>query len=64
MSKELNIYPFTNGSVVLLTRHIEMLTDGASVPGTQTTSDSEYTSGERPVKVRSSGGQLYPCYAR
>lgn len=63
MSKELNIYPFTNASVVLPS-HIEMLTDGASVPGTQTTSDWEYTSAERPVKVRSSGGQLYPCYAR
>ena len=46
MSKELNIYPFTNGSVVLPS-HIEMLTDGASVPGTQTTSDWEYTSAER-----------------
>ena len=49
VSKELNIYPFTNASVVLVSSYwdVDWWSDGASVPGTQTTSDSEYTSAER-----------------
>ena len=61
VSKELNIYPFTNASVVLVSSY--WVVDWWSIcPG-----DTDhfwlgiYISGERPVKVRSSRGQLYPC---
>ena len=61
VSKELNIYPFTNASVVLVSSYWDV--DWWSIcPGdTDHFRLGIYISGERPVKVRSSRGQLYPC---